>query len=84
MKPKINVSAVINVRNEAQHLSKCLKSIKDFVDEIIVVDMHSTDDSVAIAKSYNAKVFSYRPMKYVEPARNFALSKASGKWIHKL
>ena len=81
MKPKINVSAVINVRNEAQHLSKCLKSIKDFVDEIIVVDMHSTDDSVAIAKSYNAKVFSYRPMKYVEPARNFALSKASGKWI---
>jgi glycosyltransferase involved in cell wall biosynthesis len=81
MKSKIKISAVINVRNEAQHLNRCLKSIKDFVDEIIIVDMKSVDDSVQIAKSFGAKVFSYRPSKYVEPARNFALSKATGKWI---
>lgn len=76
-----NISAVINVRNEAENLSKCLRSIRDFADEIIVVDMHSTDKSVDIAKKYGARVFSYRPMKYVEPARNFALSKATGRWI---
>ena len=81
MKSKTLISAVINVRNEAENLSKCLKSIKNFVDEIIVVDMKSTDDSVKIANSFGAKVFSYRPMKFVEPARNFALSKATGKWI---
>lgn len=81
MKSKVAISAVINVRNEAEHLSKCLKSIKDLVDEIIIVDMKSTDNSVAIAKSFNARVFSYRPMKFVEPARNYALSKATGKWI---
>lgn len=81
MKPKVSISVVINVRNEAEQLTRCLKSIKGFADEIIVVDMKSTDDSVKIATSFGAKVFSYRPMKYVEPARNFALSKATGKWI---
>jgi glycosyltransferase involved in cell wall biosynthesis len=81
MKSKPNISVVINVRNEAEHLIRCLKSIKDFADEIIVVDMKSTDNSVAIAKEFGAKIFSYRPMKFVEPARNFALSKAKSKWI---
>ena len=75
------ISAVINVRNEADDLSKCLRSLRDFADEIIVVDMHSTDASVSIAQTLGAKVFSFRPMKHVEPARNFALSKATGRWI---
>jgi (heptosyl)LPS beta-1,4-glucosyltransferase len=81
MKNKPLISAVINVRNEADALNKCLKSIKNFVDEIIVVDMHSTDNSLEVAKKAGANIFSYRPMKFVEPARNFALSKATGKWI---
>lgn len=75
------ISAVINVINEAEKLEKCLKSIKNFADEIIVVDMKSTDGSDKVAIKYGAKLYSYRPVKYVEPARNFALSKATGKWI---
>ena len=75
------ISAVINTRNEAENLEKCLKSIKNFASEIIVVDMQSSDNSVEIAKKYGAKVFPYRFLKVVEPARNFALSKATGKWI---
>lgn len=81
MKQKPLISAVINVRNEAESLSKCLRSLKNFANEIIVVDMNSTDGSKEVAKQAGAKVFNYRPMKYVEPARNFALSKATGKWI---
>ena len=81
MDKRPNISAVINVRNEAANLSKCLRSLRDFADEIIVVDMHSTDNSLEVAKKYNAKIFSYRPMEYVEPARNFAISKATGRWI---
>jgi len=81
MRNHVNISAVINVRNEAENLAKCLRSIRDFADEIIVVDMHSTDKSREVAGKYGAKLFSYRPMKYVEPARNFALSKATGRWI---
>ena len=81
MRNHVNISAVINVRNEAENLAKCLRSIRDFADEVVVVDMHSTDKSREIAEKYGAKLFSYRPMKYVEPARNFALSKATGRWI---
>jgi len=81
MNKKPLISAVINVKNEAEALNKCLRSIKKLVDEIIVVDMNSTDGSQEIAKTAGAKVYSYRPMKFVEPARNFALSKATGKWI---
>lgn len=81
MNNKPLISAVINVRNEADSLAKCLRSIKNLADEIIVVDMDSTDGSQKVAKKAGAQVFSYRPMKFVEPARNFAISKASGKWI---
>jgi len=81
MKSKNSISAVINVRNEADNLVKCLRSVKGFADEIIVVDMHSTDNSAEVAKNAGAKVFQYRWMKVVEPARNFALSKATSKWI---
>ena len=81
MNHKPLISAVINVRNEADNLRKCLKSIKSFADEIIVVDMHSTDGSDRVAAEFGAKVYPYRWMKYVEPARNFAISKATGRWI---
>jgi (heptosyl)LPS beta-1,4-glucosyltransferase len=81
MNHKPLISAVINVRNEADNLRKCLKSIKSFADEIIVVDMHSTDGSAQVAADFGAKVYPYRWMKFVEPARNFALSKATGRWI---
>jgi (heptosyl)LPS beta-1,4-glucosyltransferase len=81
MNKKPLISVVVNVRNEAEALSKCLRSIKNLVDEIIVVDMDSTDGSQEIAKNAGAKLYSYRPMKFVEPARNFALSKATGRWI---
>lgn len=80
-KNKVLISAVINVHNEAENLEKCLKTLVNFADEIIVVDMQSTDDSVKIAQKYNAKIYPYRYLKVVEPARNFALSKATGKWI---
>lgn len=81
MKNRPLISAVINVRNEAELLQKCLKSLRGFANEIIITDMHSTDDSKKVALEAGAKVFDYRWLKYVEPARNFGLSKATGKWI---
>lgn len=74
------ISAVINTKNSAQTLSACLKSIA-WADEIIVVDMHSMDDTVAIARKAGAKVFTFDDVGYVEPARNFALSKATGEYV---
>jgi len=76
------ISVIVNTRNEAKQLQKCLNSVSDLPAEIIVVDMHSTDNSRQIAINFGAKVYNYRPMKVVEHARNFALSKAKGKSGH--
>ncbi len=75
------LSIVINTKNSADTLKACLQSIKRIADEIIVMDMHSTDDTVDIAKQFQAKIFFHKDVGYVEPARNAAISKAKGDWI---
>lgn len=75
------ISAVINTLNEEKKIGRCLASLKGFANEIIVVDMMSTDRTVEIAKKYGAKVFKHRRIGYVEPSRNFAISKAKYDWI---
>lgn len=76
----MQISAVINTKNSSATLQACLESVK-WVDEIVVVDMHSTDQTVEIAKKFTQKVFTYKDVGYVEPARNFAIQKAKGKWV---
>ncbi|MFZ3302015.1 MAG: glycosyltransferase family 2 protein [Microgenomates group bacterium] len=75
------ISAVINTINEAKKIGRCLASLKGFVNEIIVVDMMSTDGTREIAQKYGAKVFKHKRVGYVEPARNFAISKAKHEWV---
>jgi (heptosyl)LPS beta-1,4-glucosyltransferase len=75
------ISVVINTLNEEENLPRALASIKKLADEIIVVDMHSDDKTVEIAKKAGAKVFKHKRMGYVEPARNFAIKKATKDWI---
>lgn len=75
------LSVVINTKNSAQTLDSCLKSVHSWADEIVVMDMKSTDDTLRIAKFYGARTFSHPDVGYVEPARNAALAKARGEWI---
>jgi (heptosyl)LPS beta-1,4-glucosyltransferase len=77
---KINISAVVNTRNEENNIEECLKSLQ-FADEIIVVDMESTDNTKKIAGGYTDKIFDTKMVGFVEPARNFAIGKATGSWI---
>lgn len=77
----MKISAVINTHNEEKNLPRCLNNIEKLVDEIIVVDMESTDDTRKIAKEHKAKIYSHPFTGYVEPARNYALNKATGNWI---
>ena len=74
------ISVVINTRNEEENLARCLSSVS-FADEIVVVDMQSTDKTVEIAKSHGAKVYTHQETGYVEPARNFAIEKAQHPWV---
>ena len=77
---KIKISAVVNTRNEESNIEACLKTLR-FADEIVVVDMESEDKTVKLAKKYTKKVFNHKNVGYVEPARNFAIKKATGNWI---
>lgn len=77
---KIIISAVVNTRNEEKNIEACLKTL-NFADEIIVVDMQSTDSTKEIAKQFTDKVYDHKMTGFVEPARNFAISKADGKWV---
>ena len=77
--PKVTV--VINTLNEEKNLPLAIASAKSFADEIVVCDMESEDKTVEIAKSLGAKVFTHKKTGYVEPARNFAVSKASNPWV---
>jgi tetratricopeptide (TPR) repeat protein len=58
-----------------------LASAKLFVDEIIVVDTGSTDETKDIARAFGARVYEFEWVDDFSKARNFALSKASGDWI---
>jgi (heptosyl)LPS beta-1,4-glucosyltransferase len=75
------ISVVINTLNEEKNLPRVISSVKDFADEIVVVDMKSDDKTVEIAKKAGAKVFQHKRENYVEPARNYAIEKAKGDWI---
>jgi glycosyltransferase involved in cell wall biosynthesis len=69
------------VKNESANLARCLESVRPFVDEMVVVDTGSTDDTVAIAQSYGATVHSFSWCDNFAVARNYACSQVSGDWI---
>ena len=55
--PTISVAMI--VKNEAADLAQCLDTVKDWVDEIIIVDSGSTDNTQEIAEQYGAKFYSH-------------------------
>lgn len=65
---KLPISVIILTYNEELNLEKCLKSIIDWVDEIIVVDSKSTDKTLEIAKKYKARIFEH---KFENQAKQF-------------
>ncbi len=74
------ISVVINTLNEEANIGRAMDSVK-WADEIIVCDMHSEDKTVLIAKRLGAQIYYHSRTGYVEPARNYAISKAKGDWI---
>ena len=75
------LSGALIVRDESDVLGECLASIRDVVDEIVVVDTGSVDDSIEIARRYGARVIDHRWHGDFAEARNVALEAAVGEWI---
>ncbi|MFB5269708.1 glycosyltransferase [Paenibacillus enshidis] len=78
---KPSISLCMIVRNEEKYLPKCLSSVQRIVDEIIIVDTGSTDDTVAIAKAFGAKVIQMPWQDSFADARNRSFEEATGDWI---
>ncbi|MGK9477100.1 tetratricopeptide repeat-containing glycosyltransferase family 2 protein [Melioribacter sp. OK-6-Me] len=69
------------VKNEEKYLKDCLESVKNIVNEIVIVDTGSTDNTISIAKEYNAKIYNFDWINDFSAARNYALSRSTGDWI---
>ncbi|HUV49875.1 MAG TPA: tetratricopeptide repeat protein [Anaerolineae bacterium] len=80
-KNKKRISLCMIVKNEEKFLPQCLKSVKDYVDEIVVVDTGSTDRTIEIAESYGANVYHHPWENNFSKHRNQSISYASGDWI---
>ncbi|UCC43454.1 MAG: tetratricopeptide repeat protein [Candidatus Zixiibacteriota bacterium] len=78
---KTTVSACMIVKNEEDMLEECLLSIRDWVDEIVLVDTGSTDRTIEIAESYGARIFHQKWEGDFSKARNYSLEHASSDWI---
>jgi glycosyltransferase involved in cell wall biosynthesis len=77
----ITISLCVIVKNEQDVIGRCLDSAKDLVDEIIIVDTGSTDNTKEIVKRYTDKVFDFRWVNDFSAARNYSFSKATKDFI---
>jgi glycosyltransferase involved in cell wall biosynthesis len=77
--PKLSLAMI--VKNEARCLARCLRSVRTAVDEIVIVDTGSTDDTIKMAGEFGAKISHFNWINDFSAARNFALGQAQGDWI---
>jgi glycosyltransferase involved in cell wall biosynthesis len=75
------ISVCMMVKNEEKNLPRALESVKDWVDEIIVVDTGSTDRTVEIAESYGAKIYHHPWENDFSKHRNQSISYATSDWL---
>ena len=79
--PKQTISLCMIVKNEEKYLERCLNSVKDLVDETIIVDTGSTDKTKEIAKKFKAKLLDFKWSDDFSEARNESLKHATKEWI---
>lgn len=77
----MSIALCMIVRDEAARLGACLASVAGAVDEAIIVDTGSQDDTVAIAQQWGAQVYHYPWQADFAAARNAALSYVNSEWV---
>ncbi|MFC1562219.1 glycosyltransferase [candidate division KSB1 bacterium] len=77
-KKEERISAAMIVKNEENMLAECIESFREAVDEIVVVDTGSSDNTVKIAKEYNVELLHHEWKNDFSEARNFSISKTTG------
>lgn len=69
------------VKNEARCLERCLKSVRHAVDQIVVADTGSTDETIQILRDFDARIYEIPWPGAFDAARNFALDKVETEWV---
>lgn len=77
----ITISLCMILRDEEETLGRCLQSVHDLVEEIIIVDTGSIDKTKAIALEFGAKIYDFEWIDDFSAARNYSFSKASQEYI---
>ena len=77
----MKLSLAMIVKNEAAHLGHCLDSVRGLVDEMLVLDTGSTDDTVAVARARGARVAEFPWVGDFSAARNASLAQVTGDWV---
>jgi len=80
----MKLSVAIATYNEEANIGRCLKSVKDWVDEIVVVDGSSTDRTREIAKKLGARVYKTTNKPIFHINKQMAIDKCRGEWILQL
>ena len=78
----ISISLCMIVKNEEAVLARCLDSVADLVDEVVIVDTGSTDRTREIAAKYTDRIFDFKWVHDFSAARNYAFSLASCEYIY--
>ena len=75
------LSVIVITRNEQANLDACLSSVREIANEIVIVDSSSTDETLSIAKSYNAVISSPTDWPGFGAQKNRALDLATQDWV---
>ena len=75
------LSLCMIVKNEEKSLARCLQSVQNLADEIIVTDTGSTDKTVEVAKKFKASVFNFPWKNNFAEARNFSLAHCNSDYV---
>lgn len=79
--PRPRISLCMIVRDEEHNLPDCLASVRDLVDEMVVVDTGSADRTREVAAAHGARVFEFPWVDDFAAARNESLRRATGDWV---
>lgn len=77
----ITISLCMIVKNEENTIANCLESVKDIVDEIVIVDTGSQDKTKEIVNKYTVNIYDFKWIDDFSAARNFSFSKATKDYI---
>jgi len=76
-----NITVVIWAYNQEKNIGDCIRSAKLLTENIILIDLESTDQTAIIAKNNHCQTISHPNLKFVEPVREFGIYQTKTDWV---